>query len=105
LILVAYQIDQVVPAVLVISAGSFWAALSSSCSYAITMDMGGQHVAPVFSLMNMSGNLGAMVFPMVVPWLVRLTGSWDLVLFVFAGIYVAAAAFWILLDPNGSIVD
>ena len=42
----------------------------------ITIDMGGRHVAPVFSTMNMAGNLGAMLFPLAVPWFVRGAG-WD----------------------------
>jgi hypothetical protein len=40
-----------------------------------------------------------------VPELVLLSGSWDLVLFVFAGIYVAAAACWLLLEPRGTVFD
>ena len=73
--------------------------------------MGGKHVGPIFSVMNMSGNIGAMVFPAVIPWLVKLGAfwelprSWDLVLFVFAGIYLAGALCWMALNPEGNIVD
>ena len=35
--------------------------------YTITIDLGGRHVGPVFSVMNMAGNVGAIVFPLVVP--------------------------------------
>src|SRR5262249_13733654 len=38
-------------AVLLISAGSFCASIGGPCAYAITIDMGGRHVAPVFSTM------------------------------------------------------
>jgi ACS family glucarate transporter-like MFS transporter len=103
LILSAYAIGNVWLAVLLISAGSFWAAFSAPCAYAITIDMGGKHVAPIFSLMNMSGNIGAVLFPSVVPYLVNMTGSWDAVLFLFAGIYLAAAFWWLLLNPDGTI--
>jgi MFS family permease len=106
LVLLAYLIDDVWLAVLVISVGSFTAAFAASCAYAITIDMGGKHVAIVFSLMNMAGNLGAMVFPLVIPPLVRLTGDrWDVVLFLFAGIYLAAAACWALINPTGTVFD
>jgi nitrate/nitrite transporter NarK len=67
--------------------------------------MGGKHIPTVFSTMNMAGNVGAVVFPLVVPWLVRLTGNWDLVLFVFAGVYLAAAACWLPINPNGTVFD
>lgn len=100
----AYPIHDVLPAVLLITAGSFLASFAGPCAYAITIDMGGKHVAPVFSTMNMCGNIGAMVFPLVVPWLEAATGSWDAVLFVFMGVYVGAALCWLLLNPNGTIV-
>jgi hypothetical protein len=53
--------------------------------------------------MNMSGNIGAAVFPMVVPKLVLWSGSWDLVLVLFSGLYVAAGACWMLVNPNDSV--
>jgi len=37
--------------------------------------------------------MGAMLFPLVVPWFVRGAG-WDGVLFLFAGIHLAAAVCW-----------
>jgi MFS family permease len=99
LIVLAYFAADVWLAVAVISAGSFCAAFGGPCAYTITMDVGGKHVAPVFSTMNMWGNIGAFVFPILVPWLVR-AGGWDLVLFIFAGIYVVAAACWLAFDPD-----
>ena len=91
--------------VLVISLGSFCAALAAPCAYTITIDMGQQHVATVNSTMNMCGNLGAWAFPIAVPWLLRQFGSWDAVLIVFGATYLIAAAFWLILNPNGNILD
>lgn len=91
-------------AVLVISGGSFFAALAGPCGYTITIDMGGPHVATVNATMNMMGNLGAWAFPIAVPWLLTRFGSWDAVLVVFGACYVAGAAFWLLLKPEGDII-
>lgn len=104
-IVLAYFVEDALWAVLIISSGSFCAAFAGTCAYTITIDMGGKHVAMVFSLMNTSGNVGAMLFPALVPVLVRATGNWDLVLFVFAGVYLAAAICWAFLNPDGSIFD
>jgi nitrate/nitrite transporter NarK len=60
-------------------------------------------VATVFSVMNMCGNFGAMLFPFAVGWLVRETGNWDLVLFIFAGIFAVDAICWALLNPKGPL--
>ena len=56
-------------AVALISAGAFCAAFGGPCAYTSTIDMGGRHVPMVFSTMNMAGNIGAFVFPIVVPWM------------------------------------
>jgi len=92
-------------AVVLISAGSFWASAAGPCAYTITMDMGGRHVSMVFSLMNMAGNVGALLFPLVVPWVVRVTGSWEAVLPLFAAMSVGAALCWLLVRPDGTILD
>jgi nitrate/nitrite transporter NarK len=92
-------------AVLVISAGSFFAALAAPCAYTITIDLGGEHVPTVNATMNMVGNLGAWAFPIVVPSLLSRFGSWDAVLVLFGSLYVVGAAFWLLLNTSRSILD
>jgi hypothetical protein len=74
-------------------------------AYAITMDVGGPHVATVFSTMNMCGSIGAAAFPVYVGKLLDATGNWDYVLFSISAIYIAAAVCWALLNPNGSLFD
>lgn len=105
LIFVAMTIADTLGAVLVISAGSFFAALAGPCAYTITIDMGGSNVATVNATMNMMGNLGAWAFPIAVPWLLRLSGNWDLVVGVFGALYVVGAICWLLLNPVGNILD
>lgn len=92
-------------AVLIISAGSFFAAVAGPCSYTITIDMGGEHIPMVNSVMNMCGNVGAMLFPLLVPWLLRETGSWNAVLLTFGGVYVAASLCWGFLRPEGTVFE
>jgi MFS family permease len=103
-ILSAYPVSGALPAVLLISAGSFLAAFAGSCAYTIAIDMGGKHVGTVFSMMNMAGNLGAMVFPLAVSWLVNVAG-WEPVLFLFAGVYVAGALCWLGINPRRTVFD
>jgi hypothetical protein len=72
-------------------------------AYAVAIAYGGRQVAVVFATMNMSGNVGAGLFPFVVGWLVAITGNWDLALFVFAGLFAADAVCWVLLNPKGTL--
>jgi nitrate/nitrite transporter NarK len=67
--------------------------------------MGGRHVSTVFGAMNMSGSIGAFVFPVIVPLVREATGSWDSVLVMFALIYLAAAVCWLLFNPSGTVFD
>ena len=105
LIFWALVLEDALAAVLVISAGSFFAALAAPCAYTMTIDMGGPHVATVNATMNMMGNLGAWAFPILVPWLLARFGSWDAVLVVFGAFYVGGALLWFLLKPEGTILE
>ena len=104
-IIVAYFIEDALPAVGVITIGSFCAGLGGSCGYTVTIDKAGDQVAPIFGAMNMAGNLGAAGCPIVVALIAERTGNWNTVLIFFAGIYLVAAACWALLNPEGSIDD
>jgi ACS family glucarate transporter-like MFS transporter len=105
LVVAAFFIRDTTLAVLTISAGQFFASCGGPCAYAITMDLGGRHVTTVFSFMNMCGNVGAFVFPILVPQIVAWTGAWDAVLFTFAIIHLAAAICWLCFDGNRPIVS
>lgn len=99
----AFFFTSTLTAVLIISLGSFFAAIAGPCSYTITIDMGGAHVPTVNSVMNMSGNVGAMLFAPAVPWVLQQTGSWNTVLLGFGALYVASALCWTCLRPDGTV--
>jgi MFS family permease len=104
LVLAAYFVADPTQAVLVIALGSFFAGIASPAAYTITMDLGGRHVLPVFSTMNMIGNFGGMLCPLLVARVVKVTGeNWSLVLLLFVAIYLAAAACWALVNAERAI--
>jgi ACS family glucarate transporter-like MFS transporter len=100
----AYPIADVLLASIVLSLGAFLSTFASPCAYALTMDMGGRHVAIVFSLMNMTGNLGSLSFTWLTPQLKTWSGgNWDVGLGLFIGLQALAALCWLLLSPEGTI--
>lgn len=105
IVLAAYPVQDPLLAVSIISAGAFCAAIAGPISYTLTIDLGGRHVPTVFGLMNMWGNIGAFAFPHAVPWLVGEgpNANWNPVLFLFSGIYIAAAACWMAFNAEGTI--
>ncbi len=92
-------------AIVLIAAAAFFGAIAGPITYAVTIDMGGRHVPTVFSIMNMSGNIGAAAFPVVVGILVEWTKRWDWIPAFVAGIYVAGSIFWFALDTSGTVFD
>ncbi|WP_145308759.1 MFS transporter [Gimesia fumaroli] len=102
--LCAYFVKEMNLAMTLITISMFFAGLGGACGYTVTIDKGGQHVAPIFGMMNMAGNLGAALLPVIVGTMFD-AGKYDTVLILMAGIYVTAALCWMLLNPNGTVFD
>ena len=81
------------------------AGAAGPAAYVASIDLGKQHVSTVFGLMNMFGNVGAAMTPILVGRFFALSGNWNLVLCFFAAVYLSASVCWLLLDPHRSIVD
>jgi nitrate/nitrite transporter NarK len=92
-------------AVLLISIGTFCGMASGVSAYALAIAYGGKRVATVFATMNMSGNLGATLFPVAVAWIVTATGNWNYALLLFVALFGVAAVCWALLNPKGTLFD
>jgi MFS family permease len=103
LIVSSYFVTNVNASIALISLGAFFATFGGVSGYTVAIQFGGRYVATVFSTMNMWGNLGAALFPLIAGWLVASTGNWNLILFLFAGIMAIDAVCWALLNPKGTL--
>jgi ACS family glucarate transporter-like MFS transporter len=64
------------------------------------MDVGGKFSGTLSGSMNMTGNLGGVLFPVVAAAvLTHFANNWDLVFYLCAISYVFAAVLWMILDP------
>lgn len=90
-------------AVSLIAIGAFFAALAGPCAFATTIDIGGRRVPQVFGTMNMFGNFAAASCPVLVAQFFSWTNNWDLVLLLFAGVYLAGAICWLFVNPQKHI--
>ncbi len=85
-------------AALAISFG--FADLILAVCWAACLDIGGSQAGVVSGTMNSLGQIGAVLAPTVMGWLVQTTGSWELPLLVSAGYYAFAAAVWLGINPE-----
>jgi MFS family permease len=95
-------------AVLILALGSLSFGLGSPAAWAVTMDISGKHTAVVFGIMNMAGNIGAFVCPILLgslfTYIQKNGADWNLVLYLFAAVYATGAVSWALLNPHRSAV-
>jgi MFS family permease len=82
-------------------------ALSFGCSdlilavcWATCLDVGGEHAGTVSGTMNSLGQIGGVIAPVLVGWLVEELHSWQLPLLISAAYYVVSALLWLLIDAE-----
>jgi hypothetical protein len=102
--LAAYFVADPHAAVLLISIGAFCGMAGGVSAYSLAIAYGGKQVATVFATMNMSGNLGATLFPIAVGWLGG-SGHWDLALLLFVLLFALDAVCWAVLNPKGTLFE
>jgi len=100
LIVASAFVSNVHISIALISMGAFCATFGGVSGYTVAIEFGGSQVATVFSLMNMCGNFGAMLFPITAAWMVTRFGNWNLMLYFFAGIMAVDAICWAFLNPR-----
>jgi MFS transporter, ACS family, D-galactonate transporter len=101
-LVLAQFLTELAPAVACITASAVCAGFSGPAGYTVTIDLAGKRVATLFSIMNMSGNLGAVVCPLVVGGLMEQQ-NWPGVLLFLAGFYFAACVCWSFLNVRRDI--
>jgi len=104
LFLVAASVENPYVAVGIIAMAAFCSDSASPASWAMVTDVGGQHAGVVYGVQNTAGCVGAVICPLLVPEVVRMSG-WDAVLPVFAGIFFLSAASWLWVDAGRPIVE
>jgi len=80
------------------------AALGVAPGWAVAVEVGGAHAGVVSGAMNMCGNLGGTLSPLVIGFSLERFGSWDAPLLSLAALYLVAAALWLQIDPTRRVV-
>jgi ACS family glucarate transporter-like MFS transporter/ACS family D-galactonate transporter-like MFS transporter len=100
LTLSAWFVESTGVAVSLLSLGAFFAACAGPCAFAATIDIGGPRVPQISATMNMCGNFAAFASAVLVARIFQHTKNWDLILLLFAGVFLAGAACWVFVNPQ-----
>lgn len=103
LIAVVQTQDRVVAAVL-IAVAAFCQMITGSAAWSVCLDVGRRNAGVVTGCMNMVGNIGGTIAPVVVGYAVEKLNSWALPFYVTAGVLTMGAAMWLLIDPRRSVI-
>jgi ACS family glucarate transporter-like MFS transporter/ACS family D-galactonate transporter-like MFS transporter len=87
-------------AVFLLALGAFSAACAGPCAFTATIDIAGPRVPQVSGMMNMCGNVAAATCPVLVGKLFQVTANWNLVLLLFAGVFLVGSICWLLVNPQ-----
>jgi MFS family permease len=90
-------------AVLSLCAASFCKDFAMAATWSTCIDIGHRYSGTVSGFMNMVGNLGTVVSPIIVAALAA-KGHWEWALVYSAGMFFAAAVGWAFINPRRVIV-
>jgi sugar phosphate permease len=91
-------------AVYCLTASMFFLECTIGPSWAVPMDTGGKYSGTVSGMMNMAGNIGGAISPIVFGVLVQV-GNWQAPFIVAAALLVIGSAVWAFwLDPDKHIL-
>ena len=74
-------------------------------AWGTVIEVGRNHVATVGATMNSTGNLVAMLNPLVVAYSVEWFGSWNLPLYIMGALFLVGAVCWGLIDPKRPVFE
>ncbi len=99
-IVVSTQIESPLLAMISLGAASFANDLAMPGGWAAAMDVGGKYSGSMAGAMNMFGQLGGVLGPIVIPLILAATHSnWTFTFFASATAYAVEPICWIFIDP------
>ena len=99
-IFLATQLPSGFAAGLFIAIGGACSMLTLAPAWASAVDVGGRHAGVTAGVMNTVGQVGGILSPIVLAYLVDATANWNLPLLVLAAIYGVAGIAWLTINPE-----
>ena len=68
--------------------------------WSVCLDVAPRHAGVVTGFMNTFGNLGGLIGPLVVGFMVERLASWTYPFYVTAAVYAVGALAWLVVNPS-----
>jgi len=95
--------DRVIAASLIAGA-AFFQMFTGGAAWSVCLDVGRRNAGVVTGCMNMVGNIGGTITPVVVGYAVEKKGSWEIPFYVTAIVLCFGVVMWLLIDPKRSVI-
>ena len=97
-------VDNAYLAVMFLTLAAAGLEFTTGVSWAVVIDVGQEYAGTVSAMMNMCGNIGGTISPLVFGILVQTTGRWDVPFLIASVLCVIAGLSWLRIDPERSVV-
>ena len=87
---------------LLIAGGGAASMFTLAPAWATAIELGGRNSAVLSATMNTAGQIGGILSPLVLPYLVDRFNNWSLPLHVLSCLYLLAALCWLIIQPEPS---
>lgn len=95
------RVSDPVRAMLLLGLAGFFNDFVMPAAWAGCMDIGGRYSGTVSGTMNMVGNIGGALSPLIVGYILTWNpGNWALTFYVSSAIYLMGAVCWLLIDAH-----
>lgn len=85
---------------LLIALGGAASMFTLAPAWATAIELGGSNAAVLSATMNTAGQVGGVLSPVVLAYIVQRLGNWNLPLHILSGLYFMAALSWIVIQPE-----
>src|SRR5882724_9072316 len=100
MLVISIQFKNPLLAVLSVGMASFCNDLAMPGAWGACMDVGGRCAGSLSGSMNMMGNAGGALAPMIVPFVLKAThNNWNANFWMFAAVYFLGGLCWLFIDP------
>ncbi|HWA87004.1 MAG TPA: MFS transporter [Opitutus sp.] len=101
----AALVHQPILAITLISLSVAATMATLGATWCTCLDIGGRHVGVVSAAMNTSGNLGNVIAPPLVTFLLAKFHDWNAPILAIGALFVVAALCWAAIDPRDRVFE